>query len=273
MKRTQLICFFILVFSINLFPAIAQSSDPIPEHETITIRSAILEESRTINVWTPPVYTSSPEALPVLYMLDGGTKEDFPHLANTLSELISAKKIKPLILVGIENTQRRRDLTGHTEIAKDKNVAPVVGGSEKFRAFIRDELFPEIKKRYRTTHEKSLIGESLAGLFVMETFFSLPGMFTNYIAFDPSLWWNKHYLVRTAKAQLAKFPETKIRLWFAGSGAKDISKYTRELSGILETTSLPNLNWKYSDEPEEVHSTIFRAKKEKAILWTFNPNN
>lgn len=45
----------------------------------------------------------------------------------------SLKKIKPVILVGIENTERRRDLTGFTTIPKDKEVAPVVGGSEKFR--------------------------------------------------------------------------------------------------------------------------------------------
>ena len=47
------------------------------------------------------------------------------------------------------------DLTGFTEIEKDKEIAVVVGGSEKFRAFINDELFPEINKRYRTTNEKA----------------------------------------------------------------------------------------------------------------------
>ena len=81
------------------------------------------------------------------------------------------KKIKPLLLVGIENTQRRRDLTGFTEVEKDKEIAPIVGGSEKFRAFNKEELFPEIEKRYGTTSEKSIIGESASGLFVMETFF------------------------------------------------------------------------------------------------------
>ena len=60
-----------------------------------------------------------------------------------------------MILVGIANTQRRRDLTGPTQVAKDKEIAPIVGGSEKFRAFIKEELFPEISKRYRTTSEKS----------------------------------------------------------------------------------------------------------------------
>ncbi len=153
---------------------------------------------------------------------------------------------------------------------EDEEIAPVVGGSEKFRAFINDELFPEINKRYRTTSEKSIIGESASGLFVMETFFLTPEMFDNYIAFDPSLWWNNHYLVRTAKEHLASFPETEKRLWFAGSNAKDISVFTKELAKIFKAENIANLKWKFSDEPKEKHTTIFRATKEKAIIWTLN---
>jgi len=203
-------------------------------------------------------------------MADGGIKEDFPHIANTLAKLIKENKIKPLILVGIENTQRRRDLTGFTEVVKDKEIAPVVGGSEKFRAFIKDELFTEIDKRYRTKAEKSIIGESASGLFVMETFFLTPGMFDNYIAFDPSLWWNNHYLVRTAKEHLTNFPKTEKRIWFAGSSAEDISQYTNSLAEIFKTENMANIKWNYSPEPKEKHNTIFRATKEKAIIWTFN---
>jgi predicted alpha/beta superfamily hydrolase len=175
-----------------------------------------------------------------------------------------------LILVGIENTQRRRDLTGFTEVMKDKEIAPVVGGSEKFRAFINNELFPEIDKRYRTTKEKSIIGESASGLFVMETFFLTPDMFDCYIAFDPSLWWNNHYLVRTAKEHLAKFPQAQKRIWFAGSDATDIAPFTKELATIFMKENNPNIKWNFSDEPNEKHTTIFRATKEKAIIWTFN---
>lgn len=248
----------------------SQPNDPIPEHETFKIQSKQVGEERTINVWTPENYKTGNDSLPVMYMADGGIKEDFPHIANTLAKLIKENKIKPLILVGIENTQRRRDLTGYTEVEKDKEIAPVVGGSEKFRAFIKDELFSEIDKRYRTMTEKSIIGESASGLFVMETFFLTPEMFDSYIAFDPSLWWNNHYLVRTGKEHLAKFPTPKKRLWFAGSDATDVSPYTKQLADIFKTETVPNLMWKYSDEPKEKHTTIFRATKEKAIIWTLN---
>lgn len=248
----------------------SQPNDPIPEHETFKIQSNQVGEERTINVWTPEDYKMTTNSLPVMYMADGGIKEDFPHIANTLAKLIKENKIKPLILVGIENTERRRDLTGFTEVEKDKEIAPVVGGSDKFRAFIKDELFPEINKKYRTTSEKSIIGESASGLFVMETFFLTPDMFDNYIAFDPSLWWNNHYLVRTSKEYLTKFPTTEKRVWFAGSNAEDVSPYAKELAKIFKSENYPNIKWYYSDEPKEKHNSIFRATKEKAIVWTLN---
>lgn len=248
----------------------SQPNDTIPEHETFKIQSKHVGEERTINIWTPANYKTNTDSLSVMYMADGGIKEDFPHIANTLAKLIKENKIKPLILIGIENTQRRRDLTGFTEVEKDKEIAPIVGGSEKFRAFIKEELFPEIEKRYRTTSEKSIIGESASGLFVIETFFLTPEMFDNYIAFDPSLWWNNHYLVQNAKEHLAKFPSTDKRIWFAGSNAEDVAPFTKQLADIFKTENRANLQWKFSDEPKEKHTTIFRATKEKAIIWTLN---
>ncbi|RZK57529.1 MAG: alpha/beta hydrolase, partial [Pedobacter sp.] len=154
---------FLFLFSL-VFIAVetkaTQQEDEIPTHDTFTIASKNLGETRTINVWKPAEQNDSTKKLPVLYMLDGGIKEDFPHLANTIMELVNKKIIPPIILVGIENTQRRRDLTGYTDVAEDKNIAPVVGGSAKFRAFIKDELFLTIDQKYRVNKEKSIIGES-----------------------------------------------------------------------------------------------------------------
>lgn len=260
---------FFALFFLSACSA-TKHTDPLPEHETFQINSKSVGETRVINVWTPANYKSGKDSFPVLYMADGGIKEDFPHVANTISQMIQQKKIIPVILVGIENTQRRRDLSGPTEVAKDKEIAPVVAGSEKFRAFINDELFPEINKRYRVLDKNGIIGESLAGLFVMETLFTKPDMFDFYIAFDPSLWWNNHYLVRTAKEHLSALPATEKKLWFAGSDATDISAYTKELAEIFKAANLKNLTWTYSDEPREKHNTIFRATKEKALEWVLN---
>lgn len=260
---------FLLLFLLSCGSS-SLPNDPVPPHETLNISSKILSETRIINIWTPKNYAQNSEKYPVIYMPDGGLKEDFPHIANTLSDLIDAKKIPPFILVGIENTERRRDLTGPTQVAKDKEIATVVGGSAKFRKFIETELIPQINSTYRTTSEKGILGESLAGLFVTETLFLQPDLFDFYIAFDPSIWWNNHEMERNAKQNLAKFPTMPKKFWFAGSGAEDIFTHTRKLAKTFEATSLPNLKWKYSDEPKEKHNTIFRATKEKAFIWTLN---
>lgn len=252
----------LLLFGCTSAP---ENQDPIPTHESFKIESKKVGETRVINIWTPPEYVKTMDSLPVMYMADGGLKEDFPHIANTIAELVKSNSIKPIILVGIENTERRRDLTGPTEVEKDKEIAPVVGGSEKFRAFINDELFQEINKRYRTSNKKGILGESASGLFVMETFLLKPEMFDYYIAFDPSLWWNNHYLVRTAKEHLLNFPTTKKTLWFASSSAEDVYPFTKELAEILKSENLTNIKWSYTHEPKEEHTTIFRATKEKAI--------
>ncbi|HQX41530.1 MAG TPA: hypothetical protein PK779_08220, partial [Niabella sp.] len=134
---------------------------------------------------------------------------------------------------------------------------------------ILDELIPEINIQYRTTSVKGMIGESLAGLFVTETFLLQPESFDFYIAFDPSLWWNNQFLVKNAGGYLAKFPAQSKTFWFASSGTKDIRKPAKEFSNILHSKKIDNLRWRYSPESKEKHNTIFRAKKEKAIIWVF----
>lgn len=262
-------CILFCLLSISSTNA-QEAIDSIPKHETFTLNSKKVNETRVINVWVPSEYKTSNDSLPILYMLDGGIKEDFPHVANTIASLIQQKKIKPIILVGIENTQRRRDLTGFTTVKEDKAIAPVVGGSEKFRAFIEEELFPEISRSYKITNKKGIIGESLAGLFITETFLLKPDMFDFYIAFDPSLWWNDKYLVKTAEEKLNTFSSQPKTFWFAGSGEKSIYKSTNKLAEILKTKNFSNLNWNYSLEKKEDHSTIFRATKEKALIWTLS---
>ena len=263
---------FNLILTLFLFSSCLTAktyNDSIPKHETFKIESKILGEIRIINVWIPKAYQNT-KPLSVLYMPDGGIKEDFPHIANTLFKLIKAKKIQPLILVGIENTQRRRDLTGPTTVAKDKEIAPIVGGSEKFSAFIKEELFNEINKQYRTTNEKGIIGESLAGLFVTETFLLHPELFNYYIAFDPSLWWNDKYLATNADKILTNFSNSPKRFWFAASGTQDIAPTVSKFAEILNDKRILNLKWKYIYTPKETHSTIYRATKEQALIWTLN---
>lgn len=184
----------------------AHAAAPLVIGETFTIESKTLGETRRINVYLPPAYTAATSSrLPVVYMPDGGMAEDFLHVAGLVQVSVGNGTMRPFILVGIENTQRRRDLTGPTQVDDDRKIAPRVGGSAAFRAFIRSELMPAITNRYRTTAETAIMGESLAGLFVVETLFLEPTLFDTYIAIDPSLWWNNAELVTTRRSGGARF--------------------------------------------------------------------
>jgi uncharacterized protein len=235
--------------------------------ETFTVESGVLDETRRINVYLPPVYEASPDArLPVLYMPDGGIGEDFLHVAGLVQVSVGNGTMRPFILVGIENTQRRRDLTGPTRVASDSAIAPAVGGSAAFRRFLRDELKPLVEARYRTTRESAIVGESLAGLFVVETLVLEPALFDTYIAFDPSLWWNDGALVDTARARLSSLAGRSL---FLAASSDDVDALTTRLAEILSEGAPPGLTWHFEPMPEERHATIYHPAAILAFRRTF----
>lgn len=240
--------------------------DPVPVHDTFSVASKSIGETRRINVYTPPGYrTSAGGRLPVLYMPDGGLDEDFPHVVNTVDSLIRLRVIRPVIVVGIPNTQRRRDLTGPTRVAADSAIAPRVGGSAAFRRFIREELVPIVDRRYRTTGERSIVGESLAGLFIVETFLKDPDLFRHYVALDPSLWWNGGALVDSAAARLAALDTVPRTLFLASSDVRDIADGTARLAKLVEAARPRGLSWTYVPRPDLTHGTIFRGVGPSAL--------
>lgn len=235
--------------------------------ETLTLESKILGEKRVINVYVPPDYATSSERYPVLYMPDGGMKEDFPHVVGSVDVSIKNGIIRPVIVVGVENTERRRDLVGPTSVPDEQKAAPNAGGNEKFRAFLRDELKPMIAARYRTTDESAIVGESLAGLFVIETLLVEPTLFDGYIAADPSLQWNEHELARSAAARLAWISGPRT-LYVATADEPDIQAGVDMLVSALRIQA-PPIAWRYEPMPEEHHGTIFPTAALRGIRYVF----
>lgn len=236
------------------------SQEPVPPHESFTIASVEMSEPRLINVYLPPDYNADQAVVyPVIYMPDGGLAEDFPHIANTIDAGIRAGEMRPVVLVGIENTQRRRDMTGPTEVEEDRKIAPVVGGSAAFRAFIANELIPQVQARYRVTDEAGIIGESAAGLFIVETFFLTPDLFDVYLAISPSLWWNDHELVRKAAERLAADPGLEADLYLTSANETDIAPHVAQLAEILDQSAPAGLDWQYVPRPDLRHNNIYRA--------------
>ncbi len=236
--------------------------------ETLTLESKLLGETRVINVYVPPDYADSSEWFPVLYMPDGGMKEDFPHVVGSVDVSIKNGIIRPVIVVGVENTKRRRDLPGPTTVPEEMERAPEAGGNATFRAFLRDELRPMIDARFRTTAESAIVGESLAGLFVIETLLVEPTLFDAYIAVDPSLQWNEHELARSAATRLAWWSAGPRTLYVATANEPDIQEGVAMLVSALRIQA-PPIVWRHEPMPHEGHDTIFPTAALHGIRMVF----
>jgi predicted alpha/beta superfamily hydrolase len=269
MKRACLFLFFMVcVGSADR----AVAAEPVPPHQSFTLESATLKETRRINIYTPPGYdTAKSTRYPVLYMPDGGLQEDFPHVATTVDTAIRAGEMRPLIVVGIENTERRRDMTGPTQVDDDRKIAPRVGGSAAFRSFIRDELMPQVRRRYRVTNETAIIGESLAGLFIVETFFLHPKLFDTSIALSPSLWWNGEELVRKASERLKAQPDLRNALYLSSADEENIIPAVARLADTLRTNAPVGLKWHYEPRPDLRHDNIYRSASPQVLRKWFAP--
>jgi len=247
------------------------AAEPMPAHQSFTLESATLKETRRINVYTPPGYDAAGSTrYAVLYMPDGGEQEDFPHVATDVDTAIRAGELRPLIVVGIENTERRRDMTGPTEVPDDRKIAPHVGGSAAFRAFIRDELMPQVRRRYHVTDETAIIGESLAGLFIVETFFLQPKMFDTYIALSPSLWWNHGELALKASERLKAQPDLRSALYLS-SASDDIGEPIVSLAETLRKSAPAGLKWQYEHRPDLRHENTYRLSSPQVLRKWFAP--
>lgn len=259
---------FIFFATVCFFPR--ADAEPLTVGDTFTVESEVLGETRRINVFVPTRWGEKfAQALPVLYMPDGGMAEDFLHIAGLLQVSVSNGTMRPFMLVGIENTQRKRDLTGPTTDERDLAIAPEVGGSEPFRKFLRDELFPHIESHYETTDERAIIGESLAGLFIVETLLKAPELFDTWIAIDPSLWWNHNELTKNTASRFSKIEDETLFI-AAGQEAGNADVFKQFIDG-MRAQERSRLDWHYLHLPEETHATVYHPAALAAVRLLFAP--
>ena len=166
--------------------------------KAITIQSAILGESRVLNIYLPLNYSKdSTKMYPVIYLLDGSKDEDFIHISGIVQfgSFSWINMVPESIVVGIGNVDRKRDFTYPSQNELDQKEFPTSGKSENFITFLEKELQPLIDSVYRTTKEKTIIGQSLGGLLSTEILLTKPELFDNYIIVSPSLWWDDEKLL------------------------------------------------------------------------------
>ncbi|MEO5867568.1 MAG: alpha/beta hydrolase-fold protein [Sphingomonas sp.] len=230
-----------------------------------------LGSNRRINVYLPEHYADPTRKFRVLFLLDGGEKEDFQHIA-ALAQITAANgEGDEMIVVGIEGVDRRHDLTSPSTLASDLKAAPTSGGSAAYLRFLRDDLKPWVDARYRTSGRTAIIGESLAGLFVLHALLDRPDSFDDYIAISPSLWWNGGHVIDETTAAMTRSSFAGKRLWVAfevppppaAEAQKDVARQAA-LRAALGRAQGNGLHWT-AVNVDEGHRSVYHPAAWQAL--------
>src|ERR1043165_8244612 len=224
----------------------------------LVLHSAVLGEDRIVLVRTPVGYETNKVSYPVLYMTDGDAH--MGHTASTIEFLTQNGRISDLIVVGVTNTDRTRDLTPAKSSAK--NAAgelqfPTSGGADNFLKFIETELIPEIEKEYRVQPYRILAGHSLGGLFAIHAMISRPGVFNSYIAVSPSLQWENGEALKRATDFLSKQKELRATLFVSlGNEPGAIGDSFESFRAALAKTNIKDFEWQAERMDDEDHGSV-----------------
>ncbi len=185
-----------------------------------SIDSRNLKQSRTIRVWLPPGYDATSNArYDVLYMHDGQNCFDRATSAfgneweidESLTKLIAAREVPPLIVVGIDNGLANR-ISELTFTAEAKRGG---GQAAAYTAFLLEEVKPFIERTYRTNTGPAhtfLGGSSLGGLISLEIARRHPSTFGGVIAMSPALLWADEALTGEIERDPAGLRDTRVWL-------------------------------------------------------------
>ncbi|HYI65232.1 MAG TPA: alpha/beta hydrolase-fold protein [Allosphingosinicella sp.] len=237
---------------------------PLVIGEIHTLASRVMGADRRILVRLPGGYASEPQRrYDVVYVIDGGPEQDFPHLAGLAQSAEVNGTFAPLILVGIETVRRRSEITPPASdvAAYEAELGATPGGSAQFRRFIAEEIKPWVEARFRTSGNDAVIGESLAGLFVIEALFEQPDLFDDYIAVTPSLWWENMKYGREAGAYLRRLPARPRRLYLTLADEGYLHEEgVNLLVAALEAAAPDHLQWLYLPQGDsETHAGIYHG--------------
>jgi predicted alpha/beta superfamily hydrolase len=225
-------------------------AEPVTIGERFHLDSEQMGERRAFLVHTPSDYVFSKEAYPVLVVLDGD--DHFAHVSAAVDFLSQQERIPKMIVVGVPNTDRGRDLSPPVE-----GEAPAaVGGPDKFLAFLGEELIPEVNRRYRTRSYRVIAGHSIGGLFALYSLVAAPDLFNGFIAVTPAFNNEDGLAPRFAPFLVAnKSLRADLFMTLANERGQNLGG-AYEMAGLLQEKASRELRWEFRRYPEETHGSV-----------------
>lgn len=238
------------------------------------LMSDVYGAAREINVYVPQIpewgegYFETP--LPVLYVIDGGLDQDFFHIAALSNLTLLNAERHPMIVVGVRTHNRHVEISPKaTDPRYQGGDFKDWGGSHSFRNHLVNEVKPFIEARFDVGRDV-VIGESLAGLFIVETFLETPEAFDDYISISPSLWWDDRRLSKQAPTLLEQHKNSDRRLYFTMADEGGTMRLGLEelLSALKSTTETVTV--KFVDRADsDTHASIYHHAARDALSWMF----
>jgi len=237
--------------------------------EIRTIKSKILNEDRTLNIYLPQNFDKT-KSYPIIYLLDGSMNEDFIHVTGLVQFFNQMYSMPETIVVGIANIDRKRDFTFHTDLKDLQKDYPTTGHSDKFISFLEKELKPYIESQFKTA-DKYLFGQSLGGLLATEILLKKPELFNNYFIISPSLWWDDESLLKEAPQLLSKIPDTKKFIYISvGKGEHPVMvKDAEAFYDVLKKSNKKNWTIEYKMMETDNHATILHRSLYEGLVKLF----
>lgn len=200
----------------------AAAQTPLEIGKSYRLESRVLNEPRVFDVSLPAGYEADTATrYPVVVVLDGGEEHE---IAAAIARFYATMaQLPPLIVVGVRNTDRMRDLTPAPVAGfRVPPEATNAGGADRFLAFLAQELLPHLDLTYRTTPMRVLVGHSLGGLFALHALAQQPDLFTGYVVMEPAAWWNNEREFHAARAALQRPAARRARVMMVNTRAWDI---------------------------------------------------
>lgn len=202
--------------------------------EVVTLESHVFGNVRELRVWLPPGYDQPSNArrvYPVLYLNDGqnlfgtGTTDSGPRtwrVGETLTSLLAAGRIPPIIVVGIDNAGRRgraHEYLPYPDEFLDPPEPDPQGG--RYADFLAEDVMPLVEERFRAAPGREgrvLGGSSYGALASLYVAISRPELFSRLLLESPSFYVDGAYVLRDASAA-----ELRLDRVYVGVGTNELA--------------------------------------------------
>lgn len=232
--------------------------DVVGRTEQFDLASEKVGDTFRIFVRTPLNYDDDSSLnFPLVVQLDANLPflDEYDATMQQAVALERATATQPVIIVGIgypnaaeAEKKRLRDfsLPMESEPFRAKWAAQVpVTGAPQFYEFIRDELMPELRRRYRLDGpaRTALFGHSMGGLFSLYavTRHNEAPLFSAYVAASPSLFWDDGQLVTRFEALPELTSTARLLVSHGALEGPEMAGFVQHFSAQLEARARTQL--------------------------------